>query len=70
MFLEISQSSEENNWTKVSFLIRLAQVFFCEFNEISKIIFFTEHLLLSKLLSKYEDPSKNCCKTISNQSTN
>ena len=37
MFLEISQNSQERNET-------LAQVFSCEFCEISKNIFFTEYL--------------------------
>ena len=49
VFLELSQSSQENNCARVSFLIKLqakvcnfikkktlAQVFFCEFYEISK----------------------------------
>ena len=57
MFLEISQNSQENTCVRVSFLIKLqasgckliekeilAQVFTCEFCEISKNIFFTEHL--------------------------
>ena len=57
MFLEIPQNSQENTCARVSFLIKLqaeachfikketlAQVFPCEFCEISKNIFFTEHL--------------------------
>ena len=57
VFLEISQSSQENNCARVSFLIKLqgstcnlikketlAQVFSSEFCEISKNTFFTEHL--------------------------
>ena len=42
MFLEISQNSLENTCARVSFLIKeaLAQVFSCEFCEISKSIFF------------------------------
>ena len=53
MFLEISQNSQENTCTRVSFLIKacnfikketLAQVFSWEFCEIFKNIFFTEHL--------------------------
>ena len=62
MFLEISQNPQENNCAKVSFIIKLqasgqvagfiknetlAQVFCCEFYEISKKIFFTEHLCAS-----------------------
>ena len=50
MFLEISQNSQENNCARVSFLIKLqacnfikketlAQVFSCEFCEISKNTF-------------------------------
>ena len=57
MILEISQKSEENTCTKVPLLIKLqasacnfilkeilAQVFSCEFCEISKKSFLTEHL--------------------------
>ena len=57
MFIEISQNSQENNSAKASFLIKLqvwgcnfikketlAQVFFCEFCEISKNTFSTDHL--------------------------
>ena len=46
MFLEISQNSLENTCARVSFLIKeaLAQVFSCEFCEISKSIFSIEHL--------------------------
>ena len=49
MFLEISQNSQENTCARVSFLIKfkketLAQVFSCEYCEISKDTFFTEHL--------------------------
>ena len=52
VFLEIFQNSQENNCARVSFLIKLqvakkenlAQVFSCEFYEISKSNFFTEHL--------------------------
>ena len=50
MFLEISQNSQENTWARVSFLIKLqtcnfikketlAQVFSCEFGEITKNTF-------------------------------
>ena len=41
MFLEISQNSQENNFIKKE---TLALVFSCEFCEISKNTFFTEHL--------------------------
>ena len=45
MFLEISQNSQENTCARVSVLLKetLAQVFSCEFCEISKNKFFTEH---------------------------
>ena len=44
---KISQSSQQNTCARVSFLLKLqalAQVFSCEFCEIFKNIFFTEHL--------------------------
>ena len=47
MFLEVSQNSQENIYARVSILITketLAQVFYCEFCQISKGIFFLEHL--------------------------
>ena len=57
MFLEILQNSQENTCARVSFLIKLqalafnfikketlAQVFSCEFWEISKDTDFKEHL--------------------------
>ena len=54
VFSKISQNSQENTCARVSFLIKLqrdfanketlAPVFSCEFCEISKSIFFTEHL--------------------------
>ena len=57
VFLEISQNSQKNTCTRVSFLIKLlaeacsfitkdalAQVFSCEFREISRNNLFTEHL--------------------------
>ena len=53
----MSQNSQENTYARISFLIKLqaeacsfikkealAQVFSCEFCEISKGTFFTEHL--------------------------
>ena len=46
--LKISQNSQENTCARVSFLIKtktLAQVFPCEFCEILKNAFCTEHLL-------------------------
>ena len=54
LFLEISQNSQENTFAIVSFLIKketLAQVFSYEFCEISKNIFFTEHLWTTASLS-------------------
>ena len=45
--LKISQNSQENTCARVSFLIKLqalAQVFSCQFCEISKNNFFREHL--------------------------
>ena len=60
VFLEISQSSQENTCARVSFFNKvaglacnfikkeaLAHVFSCEFREISKNTFFTEHLWLT-----------------------
>ena len=55
MFLQISQNSQEKTYARVSFLIKLqawglllkktlAQVFSCEFCEISKNTYFIEHL--------------------------
>ena len=50
MYLKISQNLQENTYVKVSFLIKLtkketlAHMFSCEFCEISKNTFFTEHL--------------------------
>ena len=50
MFSEISQNLQENTCARVFFLVNfikketLAQVFSCEFCEISKSTFFTEHL--------------------------
>ena len=57
VFLEISQNSQENTCARVSFLTKLqaacnlskietlAQVFSCEYYEIYKNTFFTEHFL-------------------------
>ena len=51
VFLKILQNLQENNRTRVTFLIKLqakketlAQVFSCEFCNIFKSTFFTEHL--------------------------
>ena len=56
MFIKVSQNSLENTFVGVSFLIKLeawgnliqkeilTQVFFCEYSEIFKNTFFTEHL--------------------------
>ena len=46
VFLIISQNSQENTCVRVFFLMKLqtlTQMFFCEFCEISKNTFFTEH---------------------------
>ena len=49
LFLKFSQNSQENTCAVVSFLIKktLSQVFSCEFSEIFKNTFFTEHLLVT-----------------------
>ena len=50
VFLEISQNSQENTCVRVSFLIKLQRcrpVFSCEFCEIYKKNFFTEHLWMT-----------------------
>ena len=74
LFLEISQKSQENTLTRDSFLTKLpasscnfikkealAQVFSCEFCEISRKLFFIEHLCWLLLLYQ----RKKCfCKTI------
>ena len=81
LFLEISQNSQENTFVRVSFLIKLqatvcnfiknktlAQVFFCEFCEISNNTFFTEHLWLLlywymtdyMLFERLKNTFKNC----------
>ena len=46
VFLRISQNSQESTCARVSFLIKLTltQAFSCEFREMSKNTFFTEHL--------------------------
>ena len=50
VFLEISQNSQENTWARDPFLKlqalieTLAQAFSCEFSEISKNAFLTEHV--------------------------
>ena len=47
VFFKISQNSRENTCARVSFLIKLQASdigVFCEFCEIFKITFFTEHL--------------------------
>ena len=66
MFLEISQNSLENTCARASFLIklqarpatllekRLAHVFSCEFCEISKNTFFTEHRWTTASDYKYD----------------
>ena len=53
----MSQNSQENTCARVSFLIKLqekeilAQVFSCEFCDISKNTFFTEYLLATASVS-------------------
>ena len=46
VFLEISQNSQEKTCARINFIKKktLAQVFSCQFCEISKNTFFTEHL--------------------------
>ena len=64
-FLEISQNSQENTCARVS-LIKLqaeafnfikketqTQVFSCKFCEISKNIFFTEHVLVTASIIRF-----------------
>ena len=56
MFLEILQNSQENTCARVSFFIKketLAQVFSCEFCEISKNTFFTEHLRATRSIKTH-----------------
>ena len=76
VFLEISQNSHENTCARVSFLIKLetqackfikketlVQAFSCEFYEIFKNIFFTEHLwwlLLDKIMDESLESSRVC----------
>ena len=50
VFLEISQNSQENTCARVSFSIKL-QAFSCEFYEISKNTFFTEHLCATAIVN-------------------
>ena len=67
VFLEILQNSQENTYARVSFLIKLqawglqlfkketpAQVFSCEFCEISRNTFFTEHLWTTACRSNFD----------------
>ena len=59
LFLEISQNSQENTCARASFLIKLikkeilAQVFSCEFCEISKNTFFYRTPLVAASVSFY-----------------
>ena len=77
VFLEISQNSQENTCAMAAFLIKLqasglrpkallkktlAQVFSCEFREISKNNFFTEHLWATA--SKIINVTKSIINTI------
>ena len=68
LFLKIFKNSQENTCGRVSFLIKktLAQVFSCEFREISKKTFFKEHhqwLLLQNLYQHWDwiIYLTNCC---------
>ena len=47
VFLEISQNSQENTYARLLKKETLAQVFSCEFCEISKNTFFTERVWLT-----------------------
>ena len=56
VFLEISQNSQKNTCAKACNFIKkesLAQVFFCEFFEISKNTFSTEHLQRTASVSSF-----------------
>ena len=75
MFLEVLRNSQENTCARVSFLIKLqvsnfikrealAQVFSCEFYEISKNTFFTEHLWTTASVFA-EDEQRNTCVVVS-----
>ena len=71
LFLEISQNSQESNCTRISVLIKLRasynfirketlpQVFSCEFCEISKTIFFTEHVPATVITKTTDEPQTN-----------
>ena len=74
VFLEISQKSQENTYVRVSFLIKLqrpatslkktlAHVFSCEFYEISKNNFLTEHLQItaSDNSTEWGNLVQKCC---------
>ena len=65
VFFESPQNSQENTCEACTFLKReaLAQVFSCEFCEISKNTFFIEHLCWLLLhFGHYFASSQNCCK--------
>ena len=59
--LEISQNSQENTYTRASFFATLlkketlAQVFSCEFSEISKNTFFTEYIWATASIKHTQD---------------
>ena len=66
MFSEISQNLQENTCARVSFLINfikketLAQMFYCEFCEISKNTFFHKtHLVAASESNRYSFFSRN-----------
>ena len=54
VFLEISQNSQENICARET-LETLAQVFSCEFCEISKNIFFTDHLMTTASINTFSN---------------
>ena len=72
MFLGILQNSQENTCARVSFLIKLqpdaynfikkeilAQMFSCEFCEISKNNFFTEHLWATASATPHQEHNQS-----------
>ena len=61
VFLKISQNSQENPCARVSFL---AHVFPCEFCEMFKNTFFTEHLQTTASGKVCEVHEKNSLKTL------
>ena len=64
-FLELSQNSQESACARVFFNkvagVKPAQVFSCEFCEISKNTFFIENLRWQLLKTKQTLHCRNCC---------